>query len=327
MLPTIRALASSKWGTIDIIHEKNGFMATLTRKSDQCSVLLGGTTTIGRNAGCDITLSDPQISGVHARISFRRGVWSIDDLKSRNGTLVNGVRLTKEHPLADGDIITIGVNRQEWVVDDVAPPLLFARSSHDVVVTGDELLAIPDDHNPVVSVYQRPDGHWVAERAGEVVEVEDGHDIGIDGVSWRLYIPDAAGETLENIELSATADDLSLHFSVSGDEEHVELEARVGGKRYDLKARAHHYVLLTLARARIEDARDPELPNTAHGWVYQDDLSRMLGQDDNAIYLAVFRARKQLKAAGVARAASLVERRPGTRQLRIGISDLHVTSI
>ena len=101
----------------------------------------------------------------------------------------------------------------------------------------------------------------------------------------------------------------------------------MGDRRFDLKSRAHHYLLLTLARARISDADDPDLPATARGWLYQDDLARMLRLDDNAIYLAVFRARKQLKKAGVSRAASLVERRAGTRQLRIGVSELHVRVI
>ncbi len=304
-------------------------MATITRKSDGRSIRLGGTTTVGRNPGNDLSLPDPLVSGLHARISFRRGVWFIDDLNSRNGTLVNGdpLRRDKQRSLEVGDEITFGVKREVWTLTDLSAPVLFARATTGEEVEGDDLLALPNDTDPIVSIYQRADGHWVAERAGELVEVKDGADIAIEAVTWRLHIPNTVSETMENVEFTPGADELSLHFAVSTDEEHVELEARLGERRYDLKSRAHHYLLLTLARARLSDAADPELPPTAHGWLYQDDLATMLRLDDNAIYLAVFRARKQLKKAGIARSAGLIERRASTRQIRIGVADLHVRVI
>ena len=304
-------------------------MATITRKSDNRSVRLGGTTTVGRNPGNDLSIPDPLVSGLHARISFRRGVWSIDDLNSRNGTLVNGdpLRRDKQRAMAMGDEITFGVKHEVWTVTDLSAPVLFARTADGQEMEGDDLLDLPNDTTPVVSIYQRADGTWVAERAGDVAEVKDGADIVIDGVSWRLNIPNAVSETMENVEFTPGADELSLYFAVSTDEEHVELEARTGERRYDLKSRAHHYLLLTLARARLSDAEDVDLPATAHGWLYQDDLASMLRLDDNAIYLAVFRARKQLKQAGVARAAGLIERRAGTRQIRLGVGDIHIRVI
>jgi hypothetical protein len=304
-------------------------MATLTRQSDNRSVRLGGTTTVGRNPGNDLSIPDPLVSGLHARISFRRGIWSIDDLNSRNGTLVNGdpLRRDKQRAMTIGDEITFGVKHEVWTVTDLAAPLLFARSANGDEVEGDDLLDLPNDTTPSVSIYQRADGGWVAERAGDVAEVKDGADIVIDGISWRLNIPNAVSETMENVEFTPGADELSLYFAVSTDEEHVELEARIGDRRYDLKSRAHHYLLLTLARARVSDSTDAELPATAHGWLYQDDLAKMLRLDDNAIYLAVFRARKQLKQAGVARAAGLIERRAGTRQIRLGVGDIHIRVI
>jgi hypothetical protein len=304
-------------------------MATITRHSDGRSVRLGGTTTVGRSSGTDLSLPDPLVSGLHARILYRRGVWTVDDLNSRNGTLVNGeaIRRDKPHSLRAGDVLTFGVKTEVWTVSDVGAPSLFARTPDGEEAEGDDMLVLPNENDPVVTIYQGPNGHWVAERAGEVLEVQDGHDIAVNGVSWRVHIPEAVAETMENIELAPAAEEFSFHFAVSTDEEHVELEARLGDRRFDLKSRAHHYLLLTLARARLADAEDPELPPTAQGWVYQDDLARMLRLDDNAIYLAVFRARKQLKKAGIARAASLVERRASTRQLRLGISELHIRII
>src|SRR5262245_8653520 len=46
--------------------------------------------TVGRGGGCGIVLDDTFVSQVHARVFRRDGdVW-VEDLGSRNGTLVNG---------------------------------------------------------------------------------------------------------------------------------------------------------------------------------------------------------------------------------------------
>ena len=60
-------------------------------------------TVIGREAGCDITVSQSQISGRHAIIVNLGGTYFIEDLRSLNGTYVNGQRLDRRTPLAPGD--------------------------------------------------------------------------------------------------------------------------------------------------------------------------------------------------------------------------------
>ena len=192
-------------------------MATITRKSDNRSFRLAGTTTVGRNPGNDLSIPDPLVSGLHARISFRRGVWSIDDLNSRNGTLVNGdpLRRDKQRSMSLGDEITFGVKHEVWTVTDISAPALFARSTDGEEVEGDDLLDLPNDTSPVVSIYQRADGTWVAERAGEVGEVQDGADILIDGTTWRLHIPNMASETMENVEFTPGADEPSRSAALS----------------------------------------------------------------------------------------------------------------
>ena len=50
---------------------------------------------IGRDAACEIHLDDPMISRQHVEVSHVDGLWWIRDLGSRNGTLVDGQRVTR----------------------------------------------------------------------------------------------------------------------------------------------------------------------------------------------------------------------------------------
>ena len=113
------------------------------------------------------------------------------------------------------------------------------------------------------------------------------------------------------IDAGPTIDTISLRFGVSRDEEHVELTIIHRGKETKLEAREHAYTLLTLARARLDDA---SLALAEQGWLERDQLMRMLGTDGNSLNVAIYRARGQLGAAGVEGAAGIVEVRRGQRR-------------
>ena len=70
---------------------------------------LGGTSiTLGRETHNDIVIQDINASRKHAELRLNaQGIWTITDLRSMNGTLVNGVSVAS-HPLYPGDIVTIG---------------------------------------------------------------------------------------------------------------------------------------------------------------------------------------------------------------------------
>lgn len=71
--------------------------------------LLDGSKTVGRAGKSDITVQDPFISSEHARFHMKDGVFFIEDLGSKNGTFVNGERLSSQAvPLKNGDRIYIG---------------------------------------------------------------------------------------------------------------------------------------------------------------------------------------------------------------------------
>jgi adenylate cyclase len=62
--------------------------------------------SIGRRESCDICMRYPNVSSVHAQLSFQEGYWRIRDMNSTNGIKVNGQRVLEKllHP---GDEITI----------------------------------------------------------------------------------------------------------------------------------------------------------------------------------------------------------------------------
>jgi hypothetical protein len=67
-----------------------------------------GKNLIGRLPDCKVIVSDTSISRHHAKIHRAGSGFVITDLGSTNGTFINGVRLTADHRLTDGDIVTVG---------------------------------------------------------------------------------------------------------------------------------------------------------------------------------------------------------------------------
>jgi pSer/pThr/pTyr-binding forkhead associated (FHA) protein len=61
---------------------------------------------IGRAPDCDIRLNYPVVSGRHCRLVFDGNAWIVEDLKSRNGTMVNTIPITT-HVLKSGDTLVI----------------------------------------------------------------------------------------------------------------------------------------------------------------------------------------------------------------------------
>ncbi|MGH7662165.1 MAG: FHA domain-containing protein [Vulcanimicrobiaceae bacterium] len=63
---------------------------------------------IGRDLTAAIRLSDPSVSRLHARIERRGPHAYVQDLGSRNGTLLNGTPLAREVPLSPRDRVRVG---------------------------------------------------------------------------------------------------------------------------------------------------------------------------------------------------------------------------
>ena len=78
------------------------------------------TIVIGRDESLPIQIVDDRISRRHMQIHFNQNSWSysVADMNSKNGVLINNVKNDKETRLTDGDYITIGDTTLMFTVKD-----------------------------------------------------------------------------------------------------------------------------------------------------------------------------------------------------------------
>ena len=69
---------------------------------------LGEEVTVGRAAGCQVTIDDTYASQLHARVFLREGQVFVEDLGSTNGTYLNRRKVTGPMQLQRGDKLQIG---------------------------------------------------------------------------------------------------------------------------------------------------------------------------------------------------------------------------
>jgi pSer/pThr/pTyr-binding forkhead associated (FHA) protein len=98
-----------------IAAERRGTPFLIYRDEDDAQVIVdlvpvGERITLGRRPSNDIVLDwDSEISRVHAALERMGEDWTVvDDGLSRNGSYLNGNRITSRQRLRDGDVLTVG---------------------------------------------------------------------------------------------------------------------------------------------------------------------------------------------------------------------------
>jgi len=112
-----RFLASVEWAAAEAPPPSSpptaSKPATIVRLTtdDRTITLQDGTHVIGRDPDAAVWIDSAVVSRRHARLAVRDGRVTVEDLGSRNGTFVNGARLTGASPLVHGDEIRLGTLR------------------------------------------------------------------------------------------------------------------------------------------------------------------------------------------------------------------------
>ena len=89
--------------SLKTVHSRKAAELELKKRYMIC-----GQATIGRNRSCDIVLKEKYISGEHVRIWYEKGEWYLQDMGSRNGTMINGQRIRDCVMLDAQDEISFG---------------------------------------------------------------------------------------------------------------------------------------------------------------------------------------------------------------------------
>ncbi|MCA9230201.1 MAG: sigma 54-interacting transcriptional regulator [Planctomycetales bacterium] len=119
--------------------------------ADVVRLVPGESVTLGRAPTNTIVVKDERCSRYHAEVFQAQGKWKLRDLESRNGTLVSGEQLSRDHALEPGDIIQIGNSHLAFVYDlsqafpDTSTLLRSSKSVDDI--GSDSGLAPGDDES------------------------------------------------------------------------------------------------------------------------------------------------------------------------------------
>jgi hypothetical protein len=289
---------------------------------------------VGRSKNAHLRLDELTVSGEHATIRWNGAGWEILDLASRNGTKVDGQRIApgERVTLHRDAVVSFGTGGHGWRLVDDGPPSTMAVPADGgaPLRAEDDFLALPGEDEPEVTVYRNGAGTWVIERSGDdAVRAVDGHEIVAGGRRFVLHLAEPIAVTWEG-QAPANLHGAALCFAVTRDEEHVELALVTDRLRLELGTRAHYYLLLILARARLAEAQAGESDGSGesgHGWLYQDDVADMLGIERKHLNVVVYRCRRHLAAAGILNAADVIERRNDSRQIRLGVGRIEIASI
>src|SRR5207248_4883570 len=92
-MPAVNPNAPQQWQLVHVKAEAN-----------EKHALKGDNIMVGRDRTCSVVLAHPAVSRRHARITMAGGSYTLEDLKSANGTYVNNTRIDKA-VLKPGDVV------------------------------------------------------------------------------------------------------------------------------------------------------------------------------------------------------------------------------
>jgi len=85
-------------------------------------ILQEGINVVGRDDKCDVVIDHQQISRNHVSVIVGPEGIVVQDLNSRNGTFVNGIKVANTAQIKHGDVLALGKYILKCMVEQPAPP-------------------------------------------------------------------------------------------------------------------------------------------------------------------------------------------------------------
>jgi transcriptional regulator with GAF, ATPase, and Fis domain len=100
-------------------------------------LVAGERVTLGRAPSNRIVIHDERASRFHAEVFPSDTGWAVRDLESRNGTLVDGERLTGDRSLGIGDVLRIGMAEAVYCEGDPSADTMATQPTGTGMATGE----------------------------------------------------------------------------------------------------------------------------------------------------------------------------------------------
>lgn len=294
-------------------------MGIINNKNNNQTIHLKTVHMFGRDTASDTVLDHPLSSRLHCIIRYQSNNWLITD-QSKNGTYLNGKLLSsgKSIKLRLHDKISFpGAEKELWELIDTHPPkpMLIHKSSNRVLILEDTNLLPSQDHAELV--LSRETKHWLVERGDSMSIINNGDFLHFNDEQWQLSTNEFLQDTVVQLRQPVLDTSPKLNFSISLCEEHIDLTIKWKEQTWQLGQKAHHYLLLLLAKHRILD-EERGVPTKDQGWLVIDTLLYDMNIDSNHLNILIYRARKAIGKLELS--TSLIERRSG--EIRLNNCDL-----
>ncbi|AAZ26624.1 FHA domain-containing protein [Colwellia psychrerythraea] len=256
----------------------------------------------------DTVINAQEVSRIHAVVEWNNNQWLIRDL-SNNGTWVNNQKLVKDNPhkLKVGDKIFFASGESHgFEIQDLRPPqnmLLPIAQPGDCVTESPIVLTdgnlLPSEQNPEIALFYVPSkDQWYKEflidTDGSAYPVANSDLLFFNNQKWQLKLIPLTENTVLMAKAKLSVDQIKYRFNLSLDEENTELTVTTDDEKFCLANKAHHYLTLSLARHRDEDAKQG-IDADNQGWRLPETLTKELGCDITLFNTHVCRAKQQFR--------------------------------
>ena len=302
-------------------------MAAISNLLDknQSLTYLNACHCFGRSpTNVDTVINAQEISRIHAVVEWSNNQWFIRDI-SNNGTWVNNQKLVKDssRQLNVGDKIFFAAGEKYgFVIQSLNPPqnmllpigLLDEKVTKSPIFLSDGNL-FPSEEAPEIALFYVPSkDQWYKEflvdTDGSAYAVANGDLFFFDNQKWQLKLMPLTENTVLMTKEKLLVHQIKYRFNLSLDEENTELTITTDDEKFSLSNKAHHYLTLSLARHRDEDAKNG-IDADNQGWRLPETLTKELGCDITLFNTHVCRAKQQFRDIldGACDGDELIERR------------------